>query len=333
VNSNTFAQDATFSQNFSNPLSLNPAYAGSLGCSRFVADYRNEFPLASSYDKNNFFSSCNNDVTYSASYDQYVDKLAGGLGLVFTSNNELNDNTYQKYNYKQNWINGIYAFNLRINDNFHIRPSINMGVGQNYFIIVDNGPPPGVIFSYPSPPISYPNTVSKAINYFNIGTGVLFACKNFISGIALDHINKPNIGLFSTSKLPMKLTIHSSLDIKITDNTNLTPGIIFQEQQFGNPDVNGFILASLMLKIWYIKLGFEFTNRTDNISGGNSYLIGMLGFVNKWMSIGYSYDYIIPDANNESPNKGRGGIHEIAAIFKFNCKNKEKYGLTHLYGF
>ncbi|MFN5148175.1 MAG: type IX secretion system membrane protein PorP/SprF, partial [Flavobacteriia bacterium] len=64
------AQDPTFTQFYANPLYLNPALAGSYGCSRFALNYRNEWPALSG-----------NYVTYSASYDQYFKNISGGFGL------------------------------------------------------------------------------------------------------------------------------------------------------------------------------------------------------------------------------------------------------------
>jgi type IX secretion system PorP/SprF family membrane protein len=292
------AQDANFSQNFSNPLSLNPAYAGSLGCSRFVADYSNTFS-----------SIPGNDIIYCASYDQYVDRLHGGLGLIFTSVNEGSGTIIK------NDINGTYSFNININDNFRIRPAINIGYGHNKLdwndLFFGNGTTTNT---------TIPNNKLN-VNYFNAGAGVLFAYKNFISGIALDHINQPNIGFLSYSELFAKLTIHSSLEIKITDNTNLTPGIIFQQQH----DYGYSFLPSLMLNYRYIKFGVAF--RLPNEANPDSF-IGMLGFVNNRMSIGYSYDITISKLSSAS-----SGVNEITAVFKFNCKNKEKYGVTHICGF
>lgn len=286
---NTFAQDPAFSQNFSNPLYLNPAYAGSLGCSRIATNYRDQWPSISA-----------NYVTYSASYDQYVDKLSGGVGFQVMSDipggGFLTTNT----------INGFYAYNLSINENLHIRPAINIGIGQKH---IDESQ------LMPAPDLEHnPNY------YFNAGAGVLIAYKNFISGISYDHINRPDVGFFETTRLPSKLTIHSSYLFNINDNTNLTPGIIYQQQQ----DFNN-IIPSLMLKYKHIKLGaasrFSFEN-TDCI-------IGMVGFVTNWMSIAYSYDYTVSKLSNATD-----GSHEISAIFKFNCKNdKEKFKITQLYGF
>src|SRR5690606_40010984 len=67
------AQDPTFTQFYSNPLYLNPAFAGSHGCPRFVANYRNQWPSLSG-----------NYVTYAVGYDQYFKNISGGFGVLAT---------------------------------------------------------------------------------------------------------------------------------------------------------------------------------------------------------------------------------------------------------
>ena len=69
----TIAQDPTFTQFYSNPIYLNPAFAGSHGCPRFALNYRNECPNLSG-----------NYVTYSAAYDQFFKNLSGGIGIIMT---------------------------------------------------------------------------------------------------------------------------------------------------------------------------------------------------------------------------------------------------------
>ena len=61
-----------FSQFYSNPLYLNPAFtANNGGCPTATLNYRDQWPgIGRTY------------VTYSASYDQHVDALGGGLGVI-----------------------------------------------------------------------------------------------------------------------------------------------------------------------------------------------------------------------------------------------------------
>ena len=67
------AQDPAFSQFYSNPLYLNPAFAGAYnnGCPTATLNYRDQWPgIGRTY------------VTYSFSYDQHVEALGGGLGVM-----------------------------------------------------------------------------------------------------------------------------------------------------------------------------------------------------------------------------------------------------------
>jgi type IX secretion system PorP/SprF family membrane protein len=288
ISINSSAQDPEFSQNFSNPLYLNPAYAGSLGCSRIAADFRDQWPeLEGNY------------ISTSTSYDQYFSKLSGGLGLIYTSDNAGNGFI------TSNIINGIYAFNLNISQNLHIRPAINIGYGRQH-----------IDWKFTAPTQNY----VKTSYYFNAGAGMLIAYKNFISGISFDHINRPDIGFFGTSRLPSKLTLHCNYQFDISDKAYLLPGMIFQHQQDFHT-----LIPSMMVKISHIKFGAAIRIGYNN----PDCLTGMIGFVNKWISIGYSYDYTVSKLSNAT-----AGSHEISAVFKFNCKNdKEKFGITHLYGF
>lgn len=60
---------------------------------------------------------------FRASYDQYIPKLSGGVGLQYVSNRYLNGYLKEKR------INGMYAYNISVNENMHIRPAINIGLG------------------------------------------------------------------------------------------------------------------------------------------------------------------------------------------------------------
>ena len=69
------AQDPAFSQFYANPLYLNPAFTGATpkGCPRVNFNYRDQWPGI----ERTF-------VTYSASWDQHVDAVGGGLGVLVT---------------------------------------------------------------------------------------------------------------------------------------------------------------------------------------------------------------------------------------------------------
>ena len=73
INTDVYGQDPAFSQFYANPLYLNPAFAGAApkGCPRANLNYRDQWPgIGRTY------------VTTSASWDQHVDVVEGGLGVL-----------------------------------------------------------------------------------------------------------------------------------------------------------------------------------------------------------------------------------------------------------
>ena len=76
--SSVYGQDPHFTQFYANPLYLNPAFAGVKQCPKVNVNYRNQYPSLGVYQ------------TYSASYDQYVDRLNGGVGVLIMQDEAAN---------------------------------------------------------------------------------------------------------------------------------------------------------------------------------------------------------------------------------------------------
>ena len=71
-------QDPHFSQFYANPLYLNPAFAGVKQCPKVNVNYRNQYPTLGVYQ------------TYSVSFDQFVDALNGGVGVLIVQDEAAN---------------------------------------------------------------------------------------------------------------------------------------------------------------------------------------------------------------------------------------------------
>lgn len=169
----------------------------------------------------------------------------------------------------------------------------------------------------------FPLSVDGEKYYFNAGAGLLFAWKNLVSGISVDHINKPHTNTYSDYRLSSKLTAHVNYQIDIKAHFSLTPGIVFQHQ-----DNSHYFLPSLMAKIWYVKVGIASNSQIDD----PGYLIGMIGFENKRISLGYSYDCW--GMNSLRYADSARGIHEFTAAFNINfTKKKEENRITPFGGF
>src|SRR4051812_31316588 len=98
------AQDPQFTQFYANPLYLNPAFAGSAHCPRICLNYRNQWPaLTGTF------------VTFSASYDQHIDPISSGLGLLVMSDNAGEGTLNTSY------LSGIYSYQLTVTRDFSVR--------------------------------------------------------------------------------------------------------------------------------------------------------------------------------------------------------------------
>jgi type IX secretion system PorP/SprF family membrane protein len=299
------AQDMHFTQYFYNPLSLNPAFTGSAGCSR----------IASTFRCGPDFATWGGAMHAGISYDQYVHPLRSGLGFNFSFEKlDLNTSNYQS--------NAYYSYTIKIKKNFIIRPAVNIGFGARHLNLTgiewedirtlydDN------VFA----PISYPEKLTKY--YFNIGSGFVISLNNSVFGFAMDHLNRPDIGFWSKSKMRVKYNAHWSYQIDIGKIASVTPSIIYMRHYPFEQ-----LMINVLGQLGYIKTGMG--NRFDLMNGNFNCLTGMLGFQNKWMSIGYSFDFSF-----DNPFGGSNNLHELSMAYKFNCKNKtDKFHIPLINGF
>ena len=91
------AQDPEFSQFYSNPLLLNPAFAGTARGPRVVMSHRNQWPAMSGAF-----------VTQAVSYDQHFSSIQGGLGLT-VMHDQAGQNTLNTTR-----ITGMYSYQQAI---------------------------------------------------------------------------------------------------------------------------------------------------------------------------------------------------------------------------
>jgi type IX secretion system PorP/SprF family membrane protein len=297
-----YPQDPHFSQYYANPLYLNPAFAGTSVCPRVIMNYRNQWPsISGTY------------VTYSASYDQHVEGLSGGLGLMF-STDKAGEGTLTT-----NMISGIYSYKLEVNRKF----SIKAGFQASYFqksidwekLTFGDQIDPRYGFVYYTQETK-PGDLTKGTTDFS--AGLLGFGESIYGGVAVHHLTQPNEGFFSVSKLPMRITAHLGgiIDLqkhrrrrKIEDPT-LSPNILFMKQQDFEQLNYGlyFNKYPLVGGIWF-RQGFENPDA----------FIALLGFQTSVVKIGYSYDVTVSKLSNAT-----GGSHEISFALQFDCRPKKK---------
>lgn len=299
ISVNVVAQDPAFSQFYANRLYLNPAFAGTERCPRVGLTYRNQWPALDQ-----------GFVTYTASYDQHVDALAGGLGLLIMSD-EAGAGTITSQN-----INLMYAYQLNITRFF----SMTFGAQVSYFEkkvdfskltfgdMID--PRQGFIFTTDEVPLNDP---ARGVDF---SAGVLGFSEKYFGGFAFHHLTEPNEAITESgeSKLPRKFTLHGGAVLPIrglggVDKGSISPNFIYQNQAGFNLFNYGFY-ATRGIVIG----GLWFRHSLTNADA----IIAMAGVHMDRFKFGYSYDVTVSQFTNQS-----GGAHEISFIMNFNCRVKK----------
>jgi type IX secretion system PorP/SprF family membrane protein len=294
------AQDPGFSQFYGNPVFLNPALAGNKLCPRLTLNYRNQWPsIPASF------------VTYSASYDQFVDALSGGVALLVVSDRAgrgmLSNNSFS----------GVYAY--RLNASQHI--TVNAGFQatfQQYSMDWNK-----LVFA--SDLDGDANTSEPRDNYeleqtiADFSTGFVIGYReSYYLGLAAHHLTQPLYAfdtLNSNGTMPMKLTIHAGAIF------NLYPGAAFQTVE-SIPTISPNILYQQQGEFRQLNVGFymnfhPFTGGLwlrHNFDPRPDAAIMLLGFEHENLKIGYSYDYTLSRLTNAT-----GGAHEISISYTFAC--------------
>ena len=283
------AQDIQFTQFYANPLFLNPGFAGSNYCPRLCINYRNQWPnLSGTY------------VTYSASYDRYLKALAGGIGILITTDDQARGTL------KTTTASFMYAYNIKVSRQFSINAALQATYFQktldrtklNFGDMID--PRRGFVWNT--------NEIVPAQTKYNadFSAGLLGYSKHYFFGFAANHLTQPDEGLLGVSKLPAKFTVHGGaiIDLEKGGESYISPNILFQAQQK---------FMQLNLGLYYKKDFF--------VAGlwyrGNDAVIALVGLQSKQLKIGYSYDVTISKLAGNT-----AGSHELSLQLQLACKKK-----------
>lgn len=285
------AQDPQFSQFYSNPLYLNPAFAGTARCPRICMNYRNQWPnLSGTY------------VTYSAAYDMHINALAGGIGVLVTTDDQARG-TLKTTNFSL-----VYSYLAQINRQFAIKFGIQGTYLQksldktklNFGDMID--PRRGFVWNTNE---AVPSQTKRNVDF---SAGVLGYSKNYFFGFAAHHINQPDEGLLGSSRLPAKFTGHAGAIIPLEKGnaSYLSPNILFQAQQkFQQLNIGlYYVKGSFVAGLWY--------RNADAV-------IALVGVQNANFKFGYSYDVTVSKLSGNT-----AGSHEISLQIQFECKSKIK---------
>ncbi len=299
----SFGQDPEFTQFYANILYLNPAFAGSEKCPRVGLSYRNQWPkLGSTY------------VTYSFGYDQRVDFLEGGLGLLVYQDVQAGGalTTFA--------ANGMYSYNFTVNRFFNIRTGFEVSYFQKHlgdkFIFPDMiDPLYGPIFPTNEEEIE----MSYTLNIIDFSAGAVGFYKSNYFGIAVNHLTQPVESFRGNhdAVIPRKFTLHYGTTIPLRargfrrGELSISPNFLFQQQRDFQQFNYGLYLnrKSIVAGLW-IRQNFKF--HYDAV-------MFVLGYVQKKIKFAYSYDLTVSKLRNSTL-----GAHEVSFGYIFNCPKKKR---------
>ncbi|MBO4654833.1 MAG: type IX secretion system membrane protein PorP/SprF [Bacteroidales bacterium] len=302
------AQDAHFSQFYANPLYLNPAFAGTNICPRIALNFRDQWPSM----KGTFMS-------FSASYDQHFDKIAGGIGVLAFGDRCGQDATIQSYE-----IGAMYSFKVKVSKKFNMRFALQFSY-LTYILNTKNltfgdmiDPKYGFIYQTSENLDAWKNTTDHS---FDFTAGFMGYTQHFYFGYAAHHLNRPQISFIQEERyrLPIKHTVHvgASFDVKRKSkkehnfgDLSLSPNVIFQYQ-------GGLMYMSegLYVNLYPVTLGAWLRHSFKNVDA----IIFSAGVEYEFIRVGYSYDLTISKLINLT-----GGAHEVSLQFLLPCPEKRK---------
>ncbi len=297
------AQDPAFSQFYANPLYLNPAFAGSVVCPRLIMNYRNQWPSISG-----------TFVTYNASYDQYISKISGGIGIL------VNSDRAGEGTISTNSFSGIYSYRLEVSRTFSINAAlqatfVDRRLAWEKLTFGDQiDPKYGFVNNTAE---TQPGKLTK--NYLDFSSGIIGYSENFYAGVAVSHLTEPEEGFITIHKLPMKFTAHAGAVIDLQkrkhktrsqEDLTISPNILYQQQLHFNQLNYGFYVnwSPFVSGVWY----------RQNFQNSDA-IIFLVGIQQSSFKIGYSYDLTVSKLTNIT-----GGAHEISFAMQFRCPTVKK---------
>lgn len=311
ISSSVGAQDPVFSQYYTSPLFINPAFSGIALAPKISLNYRNQYP-----GWPNAYS------TFAAAYEQPIENLNSSLGLIVMGDAAGNGLL------KTNRVSGIFGYQVRVNNGLAIKFGVEAGIIQSSIdwdrlVFVDQlDPRYGQEDQFGNPLISeelIPESLTKVIP--DISVGMIFYTSKFYGAIGVKHLNSPDESLLALNPnlnlgIPIAFSLQAGGQIILQEGNNrrpstfLSPNLLFIKQgalgQINGGAYAGF--GKFFAGLWY---RHTFSNPDA--------IIGLFGFRYGVMKLGYSYDITISKLS--TVEGGTGGTHEIS--LSFNLEDSE----------
>ncbi len=302
-----FAQDAQFTQFYSTPTNISPAFAGTGLQTRFGLAVRDQWPafpgafVSTNFAVDHFVSEANSGLGLLVSHDK-----AGSGALRYTSA------SFQ------------YAYEIELKRKVFLRPALQIGyvnhaVDFTKLTFGDQLARGGNVGTY-----EYLQGTS--ISYADMAGGLLFFTPKYWLGMSLHHMNRPNQSLLGNeSRIPAKFSMHGGW--RTTFRTpvirehpqNLVLAFNYRMQEkYDQFDIGGYFERDpFYAGLWY--RGIPLFKRYAPGYANNDAIALLAGVIVNDLRIGYSYDITISRLAGQS-----AGAHEITMGYELASRGKKR---------
>lgn len=301
------AQDAHYTQFYSNPTYMSPAFAGTAAQSRFGLQVRDQWPsIPGHFVSGNF------------SFDHYLSNLNSGIGVIATYD-QAGSGALRYTN-----VALQYAYEVRLKRKVFLRPALQFGyashaVDYTKLTFGDQLARGGTSGTYDA-------LDRRSVGYSDMGAGMLFFTPKLWLGVAMHHLNEPNQALFfGESRLPRKFSMHGGYRFKMRStvikarSTHLVTAFNYRAQgKYDQLDLGAYIEKEpIFAGIWY--RGIPLLKAYQPGYGNHDAVALVFGVLVGDMRIGYSYDVTISRLALNS-----GGAHEVSCVVEIADKRKKR---------
>jgi type IX secretion system PorP/SprF family membrane protein len=304
-----YAQDPHFSQFFSSPLTLNPAFTGKFdGQFRFAANYRSQWQSIP-----NAYSTASGSVDFGILKNSIGKGDIFGLGISGVTD-QSGDGAL-----KLNYGSFSIAYHKSLDeDGFN-----TLGVGFQGTVSSLNVNTSKLTFGDQLMQNGFTGSTSEtfsngtSVSYLDMNAGVLYSGSsngnnNYYVGLSFYHINNPSVGFLDKNwKLSPRITAHGGGTFPLGETLSLSASIIEELQNQANETVAGGALC--------VNLNGDDLNPT-NIYFGSWYRLGdavipYVGLEFSGLRLGASYDINMSSLKAATEEKG-GAEFSIIYITK-----------------
>lgn len=302
-----YSQDSHFSQFYSAPNLLSPSLVGSSGGTRFVVNYRNQWPgISKTYQ------------TYAFAADMYLNTYRSGVGVVFVTDKAGTASLNTSY------LGLQYSYRVKLGDYWQFVPGMQFTFGQKSIdrskLVFPDGTGTGNIEYLADTRANYVDLVSSLF---------LFSPKLWL-GLTADHLLRPSYSfLGERAFLPVKIVNFGGVNFwrdrarRVEESRSASLCYRFEYQNgFKQLDLGAYWYSRILeFGVWY--RGFP-VFKNQGIDGqfiDSDAIVLMIGVERGSFRISYSYDMQLSSLAAYGT-----GAHEISLMFEmgeiFGCGAK-----------